>query len=138
LEEHLIEHLTEILNESLLHTGTMLPLLFLVFLLVEAVSHRSTSSRVTNAFSHPFIGPIAAAALGLVPQCGFSVVATTLFLEGMIPIGSLLSAYISTSDEALPIIDCRPGFPPMGDPFARHKTSLGSNGRHMCERRILA
>lgn len=104
MEKYFLEHIKEILNESLLHTGTILPLLFLVFLLVEAVSHRSRSSRLAKAFSQPFIGPVVAAVLGLVPQCGFSVVATTLFLEGMIPIGSLLSAYISTSDEALPVM----------------------------------
>ncbi len=100
----MLEHLRDVLNESLTHTALMLPFLFLVFLVVETVSHRTTSSKISRAFSQPFLGPVAAAALGLIPQCGFSVIATTLFLEGMIPMGSLLSAYISTSDEALPIM----------------------------------
>ncbi|HHY17242.1 MAG TPA: hypothetical protein GX524_04135, partial [Firmicutes bacterium] len=104
MKEHVLEHLLEVLNESLAHTGVMFPLLFLVFLLVETVSNSSASCRITSAFSQPFIGPVAASALGLIPQCGFSVVATTLFLEGMIPMGSLLATFISTSDEAIPVM----------------------------------
>lgn len=104
MDVHVLEHLNEILSNSLIHTGQMLPFLFVVFVLVEVVSHRTNSSKLAKAFSQPFLGPIAAAGLGLIPQCGFSVVATTLFVEGMIPMGSLLSAYISTSDEALPIM----------------------------------
>jgi hypothetical protein len=104
LDLEMVEHLREVLNESLGHTALMLPVLFVVFLIIEAVSHKTALSKVRRAFSQPFVGPVVAAILGLIPQCGFSVAATTLFLEGMIPIGSLISAYISTSDEALPIM----------------------------------
>jgi hypothetical protein len=104
LELHILEHLSEVLSESLSHTVLMLPFLFVVFLVVEAVSHRTSSPKIGRAFSQPFLGPLAAALLGLIPQCGFSVAATTLFVEGVIPMGSLISAYISTSDEALPIM----------------------------------
>ena len=104
LDQHVLEILREVLTESVIHTGTMLPLLFFVFILVEIISHRPEASKLTRAFAQPYLGPVAAAALGLIPQCGFSVVATTLFVEGVIPMGSLLSAYISTSDEALPIM----------------------------------
>ena len=104
LDLHVLEHLQEVLTESLARTAMMLPLLFVVLLVVEAVSHTTASSKVSRAFSQPFVGPLAAAILGLIPQCGFSVAATTLFLEGMIPLGSLIAAYISTSDEALPVM----------------------------------
>jgi len=99
LDLHVLEHLQEVLTESLARTAMMLPLLFVVLLVVEAVSHTTASSKVSRAFSQPFVGPLAAAILGLIPQCGFSVAATTLFLEGMIPLGSLIAAYISTSDD---------------------------------------
>jgi hypothetical protein len=104
LKPHMVELLREVLNESFTHTALMLPVLFVVFLVIETVSHRTASSTVRRAFSQPFLGPLAAAILGLIPQCGFSVAATTLFLDGMIPVGSLISAYISTSDEALPLM----------------------------------
>ncbi len=41
--------------------------------------------------------------LGLLPQCGFSVVATDLYQKRHISIGTLLGIYLATSDEALPI-----------------------------------
>lgn len=126
MEQHVLEHLSEVLYESLVHTGTMLPVLFVVFAVVEIISHRSTSSRIAKAFSQPFVGPVAAAALGLIPQCGFSVVATTLFVEGMIPIGSLLSAYISTSDEALPVMLSDPASLPWVVPLLATKLVWGA------------
>jgi len=104
LNEHILHDLREILQDSFVHTASMIPILFFAFLLVELVTHRTKGSGIAKATRHPILGPIAAAALGLLPQCGFSVAATTLYLEGLIPLGSLLSAYISTSDEALPIL----------------------------------
>lgn len=104
MDLHELEHLREVLTESLTHTALMMPILFAVFVIVEAVAHRAGSSKLTRAFAQPFLGPMAASIFGLIPQCGFSVAATALYLEGMIPIGSLISAYISTSDEALPVM----------------------------------
>ncbi|QUL98250.1 MAG: arsenic efflux protein [Candidatus Fermentithermobacillus carboniphilus] len=104
MDERVLEHLREVLLEGLEHTGAMLPLLFAVFLLVEAVSHRTRESWLARATGQPILGPIFASILGLLPQCGFSVAATMLYLAGLIPAGSLLAAYISTSDEALPIL----------------------------------
>ena len=52
--------------------------------------------------------PVLAALVGSVPQCGFSVVAADLFAQGMISIGALLSVFIATSDEALPLLLTHP------------------------------
>ncbi len=97
-----------ILAESLAHAITMIPLLFGVFMIVEAISHRTSRASISRVMGHPILGPVAAAILGLLPQCGFSVVATTLYLEGIVPTGSLLAAYIATSDEAVPILAADP------------------------------
>lgn len=96
--------LGEILLESFVHAVKMLPILFPTFLLVEIVSHRARAAWLTKATGHATLGPLVAAGLGLLPQCGFSVAATTLYLDGLIPTGSLISAYIATSDEAVPIL----------------------------------
>lgn len=42
--------------------------------------------------------------LGLIPQCGFSVLASTLYVSRVITLGTLFSIYLSTSDEMLPIM----------------------------------
>ncbi len=126
MEQHVLDHLRQVLYESLFHAGAMLPLLFLVFVLVEIISRRAASSRITAAFSQPFVGPVATAALGLIPECGFSVVATTLFVEGIIPMGSLLSAYISTSGEALPVMLSDPASLPWVAPVLATKLVWGA------------
>ncbi len=90
--------------ESVLHTTKMLPVLFPTFLLVEFISHRTDTKRLAKTVGHGILGPLTAALLGLLPQCGFSVAATTLYIDGLIPAGSLISAYIATSDEALPVL----------------------------------
>ena len=100
--------LKEVLSESLVHTATMLPVLFLAFIIVEFASHRTGAGWLRRGMAHPYLGPVAAAGLGLLPQCGFSVATTSLFLEGMIPTGSLLASYIATSDEAVPILLSNP------------------------------
>ncbi len=49
-------------------------------------------------------GPLFGAFAGSVPQCGISIVSSDLFLEGHISMGMLIAIYLSTSDEALPIL----------------------------------
>jgi hypothetical protein len=98
----------EVLSESFLHTARMLPILVVAFLVVETVSHRAETTWLRRGMAHPWLGPIAAASLGLLPQCGFSVATTSLYIEGLIPTGSLLASYIATSDEAIPILLANP------------------------------
>ncbi len=98
----------DILAESLGHTFAMVPVLFAVFLVMEFISHGARSTWISGALKRGVAGPAAASALGLLPQCGFSVAATLLYVEDLIPTGSLLASYIATSDEALPILVASP------------------------------
>ncbi|MDP2842247.1 MAG: putative manganese transporter, partial [Acetobacterium sp.] len=49
-------------------------------------------------------GPVAGALFGCLPQCGFSVVAAALYLKRLVSVGTLLAVFISTSDEAVPVL----------------------------------
>lgn len=47
--------------------------------------------------------PLIGVSISMLPQCGFSVVATDLFHKRHITLGTLIGVYLATSDEALPV-----------------------------------
>lgn len=100
-----------ILLHSLLHAlkdcAMTLPFLFAAYLLMEFLEHR-TEIRLSKMLSNEKLGPVGGAIVGCVPQCGMSVLASHLFSAGIISAGTLVAVFISTSDEALPIILSNP------------------------------
>lgn len=92
---HSIEH-------SLLDALKLVPFLFVSFIVMELVEHKLNNKKKLIQINK--FGPLAGATLGLIPQCGFSVVASTLYSARVITLGTLFSIYLSTSDEMLPIL----------------------------------
>ena len=101
--------MSDILLDALLDTLKTLPFLFIAYLLLEFLEHRA-SERFTTALSKagPW-GPIGGAVLGLVPQCGFSAAAANFYSGRLISAGTLIAVFLSTSDEAFPILLSQPG-----------------------------
>lgn len=93
------------LFEALEHAGKdclmMLPFLFLAFLLMESLEHYSGNIMERMLVKFRWLGPLAGALLGCIPQCGFSIIAANLFAGGMVSAGTLLATFLSTSDEAI-------------------------------------
>lgn len=94
---HIIEH-------SFLDTINLIPFLFIAFLIIEYIEHKLSSKSKKIISKSGKFGPIFGSLLGLLPQCGFSVVATNLYVTRIISLGTLISIYLSTSDEMLPIL----------------------------------
>lgn len=96
-----MELLIEPIEESLM----ALPILFLAYLLVEYLSNRDIVNKVMEFGK---VGPFIGALLGSIPQCGFSVIAARLYSMRYLTMGTLLSIFIATSDEALAILIVHP------------------------------
>lgn len=86
----------------------MLPFLFVAFILIEALEHYSSNFTAKALAKVGKAGPVVGAVAGCVPQCGFSVMAANLYAGGIISVGTLLSVFIATSDEAVLIIMSNP------------------------------
>ncbi len=102
--EHFLEHLPHILLHALEHSAIMLPLLVLVYVLIEFLECKNLMRFERSKLLQGNISPVFGAVFGCVPQCGFSVISTDLFAEKKISVGALVAVYISTSDEALPLM----------------------------------
>jgi len=98
----------EILMDSLIDSAKLLPLLFLVYLLVEYLEHKNNRFMQNMFIKSKRLGPVLGAIFGTVPQCGFSVIAADLFSRRAISVGTLIAIFIATSDEAIPILLAHP------------------------------
>jgi len=98
----------EVLLDALLDSLKILPFLFLVYVLIEILETKTSAKLKSGRALRGGFAPLLGAGIGLVPQCGFSVMATNLFAKGYLSVGTLLAVYISTSDEAIPILLANP------------------------------
>lgn len=96
--------MTDIILETLIDTLKLLPFLFVAFLIMEYIEHKLQKNGKEKIKKSGKYGPILGSILGAVPQCGFSVMATNLYATRIISLGTLISIYLSTSDEMLPIL----------------------------------
>ncbi len=90
--------------DTLIDSLKILPFLFIAFLIIELIEHKLNNNSKKAIERAGRIGPIVGSALGIIPQCGFSVLATNLYVTRIITFGTLIAIYLSTSDEMLPIL----------------------------------
>ncbi len=97
-----MEHFWELTWHALQDTLPLLPWILLIYILIELLE-RKTNLQNANRFSGK-LGPLVGSATGLIPQCGFSVMAAKLFEKKYITIGTLMAIFFATSDEAFIIL----------------------------------
>ena len=100
----MIHILEAVVADTLGDSIKLLPLLFLTYLLMEILEH-TTGNKVQNRIRNAgVVGPLWGGILGVIPQCGFSAAASSLYAGRVITVGTLLAIFLSTSDEMLPIL----------------------------------
>ena len=93
----------EIIEEAIIDSIKLLPFLFITYLIMEFIEHKTKEKTKETIKKSGKFGPAIGSILGIFPQCGFSVSATNLYAARVITLGTLIAVYLSTSDEMLPI-----------------------------------
>ena len=111
MPEELIEpvgFLPDFLKDALIDSLNLIPFLFLIFLIIEFIERYYAKKRHLFVLWIKKIGPLFGSLFASLPQCGFSVIASTLYIRKFITKGTLIGIYLATSDEAIPILLAEP------------------------------
>lgn len=96
--------LIDILFDAGKDTLSLVPFLLVTYLALETLEHVA-GNRVNGAIKRAgAAGPVVGSLLGMVPQCGFSAMAATLYAGRVVTLGTLVAVFLSTSDEMLPLL----------------------------------
>lgn len=124
--------------DALLDSLRIAPFLFGAYLLMEWLEHRSGEGMEAALAKARRLGPVTGALLGCVPQCGFSVAAANLYAGRVITAGTLLAVFLSTSDEAVPILLTAPEGTKVLLPLLGLKVLIGMGAGWVLDRVMLA
>ena len=94
----------DVILDAVIDTVKLIPFLFLTYLAMEYLEHKTGSKAQRLVQRAGRFGPVIGGLLGVVPQCGFSAAASGLYTGRVITLGTLFAIYLSTSDEMLPIL----------------------------------
>ncbi len=101
--------ITEWIADAIADSLALVPFLFVVFVIIELFefyfADKIRKFMLSTQKSGPFIGSI----IAIIPQCGFSVIASTLYVRKFVTKGTLIAIYLATSDEAIPVLLANPG-----------------------------
>lgn len=98
-----MEFFWDALLDALIDGVKLLPFLLITYLVMEYLEHKASAKSQKVIEKSGKFGPLIGSLLGIVPQCGFSAAASNLYAGRIITMGTLISIYLSTSDEMLPI-----------------------------------
>lgn len=96
--------LIDILLDAGKDTLSLVPFLLVTYLALETLEHVAGDSANGAIKRAGAAGPVVGSLLGMVPQCGFSAMAATLYAGRVVTLGTLVAVFLSTSDEMLPLL----------------------------------
>ena len=96
------------ITDALCDSIHLIPFLFAVFVIIEFIEFYH-ADKVHSFLESAKNGSIAVGALAsIIPQCGFSVIASSMYTKRIITRGCLIAVYLATSDETIPILIATP------------------------------
>ena len=98
----------KIFLDAIFDSLKMIPLLLVIYIGIELIEYKFGNKIRKNIQKAGHAGPAIGSLAGSFPQCGFSVISTALYTQRLLTIGTLLAVYLSTSDEAIPVILSQP------------------------------
>ncbi len=99
-----IEFIPDFLKDALIDSIGLIPFLFLIFVLIEVIERYYAKKRHLFVFWIKKVGPLFGSLFASIPQCGFSVIASTVYTRRLLSRGTLVAVYLATSDEAIPVL----------------------------------
>ncbi len=101
-------YLPEWFTDAILDSLHILPFLFVVFVIIEIVEY-FLANKINNLIkTSEKYSILLGSTLAIIPQCGFSIIATSLYFKRYLTKGALIAIYLATSDEAIPILLSQP------------------------------
>lgn len=88
---------------------SIIPLLLLIFYIIEIIEFFYSDKILSFAKFSKKAGPFVGALLAVIPQCGLSIIASSMYCRRFITKGTLIAVYLATSDEAIPVLLASPG-----------------------------
>ena len=111
----------------------LLPFLFIVFVIIELLefyyADRINHLLKKTGKSGVLVGSLAA----IIPQCGFSVIASSLYSKRIITRGCLIAVYLATSDETIPILLATPAKAYLIIPIVAVKLVIGLTAGYLID-----
>lgn len=99
-----MDRIWDVLLDALLDCAKLTPILLATVFLMEYLEHRAADRMLAAVRRAGRFGPLLGGLVGCIPQCGFSAACAQLFNGGFVSAGTLVAVFLSTSDEALPIL----------------------------------
>lgn len=93
----------DIIMDTVFDTIKTVPFLLILYVFFEYAEQKTGNFSSFHKRNLSF-GPLLGGLFGCIPQCGFSAAAAILYHQKMIQAGTLIAVFLSTSDEAIPIL----------------------------------
>jgi len=94
-----------IFTSSIKHTLNTIVFIFIITLILNILMHTSGEENLSKLFLKDSIfGPFIASLIGLIPNCGASVVITQLYLNNTITLGSTMAGLLTGSGVAIVVL----------------------------------